>query len=160
LRHRIFEYRRAQLPPRLLKRRMRLPEAFRSQDMAHQDVLTLIQRFCASFTVCHRPVVVVGLRTAGAYFAPLMAEYLKKQGWPCVSWFSMRPKTGLIHSERRELKNAATHRARLLLVDDYPATGTTLRIALNIIDGFGISPEDLVILAPTHAAEPNWVQLA
>src|SRR5215831_8637497 len=32
---------RARLPLRLLKRRMRLPEAFRSQDMAHHDVISL-----------------------------------------------------------------------------------------------------------------------
>jgi hypothetical protein len=55
---------------------MRLPEAFRSQDMAHHDVISLIQRFCDSPQPADQSVVVMGLRTAGAYFAPLMAEYL------------------------------------------------------------------------------------
>src|SRR5262245_32128893 len=37
------------LPTSLLKQRMRVPEAFRCQDMAHCDVMTLIERFCASY---------------------------------------------------------------------------------------------------------------
>src|SRR5215471_10214091 len=67
------------LPQGLLKRRMRLPEAFRAQDMAHFDVLTLIRRYCESDPKKDQPTVIVGLRTAGAYFAPLMLEYLKSE---------------------------------------------------------------------------------
>ena len=61
------------LPQALLIRRMRLPEAFRGQDFAHQDVISLIQRFCAASRPSQEPVTIVGLRTAGSYFAPLMA---------------------------------------------------------------------------------------
>src|SRR5438132_10831620 len=85
---------RVRLPHALLVRRMRLPEAFRSQDMAHQDVISLIRRVCASIAPSGEPIVVMGLRTAGAYFAPLMCEYLKAMKWKDVSWFSIRPKNG------------------------------------------------------------------
>ena len=51
-----------QFPKRLLKWRMRLPEAFRGQDFTHHDVISLIQRFCRSSTTKDRPLVIVGLR--------------------------------------------------------------------------------------------------
>jgi hydroxymethylpyrimidine pyrophosphatase-like HAD family hydrolase/adenine/guanine phosphoribosyltransferase-like PRPP-binding protein len=148
------------LPNVLLKRRMRLPEAFRNQDMAHHDVLSLIRRFSASYASLDRPLAIVGLRTAGAYFAPLMAEFLKCQKWPHVSWFSIRPKNGLALAEKRELHLCAKRNALLLLVDDYPATGHTLRLTLQILIGCGIRLEQMVVLAPTHTAQPDWARLA
>ncbi len=148
------------LPQALLKRRMRLPEAFRAQDMAHFDVLTLIQRYCDSNPKKDEPIVIIGLRTAGAYFAPLMTEYLKSQGFSTVSWFSIRPKNGTGRFEARQLKAAARDRKRILLVDDYPSTGYTFRITFDLLNGFGIRSEQIAVLAPTHTAQPKWAQLA
>ncbi|PYR69620.1 MAG: hypothetical protein DMG20_06980 [Acidobacteria bacterium] len=105
---------------------MRLPEAFRGQDFTHHDVIALIQRFCESSTTKDKPIVIVGLRTAGAYFAPLMALYLKRSNWSRVAWFSIRPKSGISVWEQWQLRSAARHDSRVLVVDDYPATGKTL----------------------------------
>jgi len=151
------------LPEGLSSRRMRLPEAFRGQDFAHQDVISLIQRFCAASRASPDPVTavtIVGLRTAGAYFAPLMAAYLKKSNWPHVSWFSIRPKNGTSPWERQQLRKLRRRNARVLVVDDYPATGATWRLTLNILQQSKIKPEQISILAPTHAAQPNWMELA
>jgi hydroxymethylpyrimidine pyrophosphatase-like HAD family hydrolase len=148
------------LPDGLLKRRMRLPEAFRAQDMAHSDVLMLIGRYCESNPQKHEPTVVIGLRTAGAYFAPLMVEYLKSQGFADVSWFSIRPKNGAGRLEGRLLKAAARGNKHVLVVDDYPSTGHTFRITFELLSSFGIRPEQIAVLAPTHAAQPNWARLA
>jgi len=93
------------LPETLLSRKMRLPGAFRGQDFTHHDVLTLIQRFCASSGPSDEPVTIVGLRTAGAYFAPLMAAYLKHSNWPQVSWLSIRPTNGTSTWEKWQLRN-------------------------------------------------------
>ncbi len=151
---------RVRLPLPLLSRRMRLPEAFRSQDMAHHDVISLIERFCAAFPPEDTPVVVVGLRTAGAYFAPLMCEYLKEKNWRHVSWFSIRPKTGTTRSEEQQLRQAVARNARVIVVDDYAASGKTIRLTLQILNHFGVQPARIAVLAPTHPAQPNWVQLA
>ncbi len=150
----------AKLPNALLKRRMRLPEAFRCQDMTHHDVISLISRFCVSFSPSDRPLVIMGLRSAGAYFAPLMAEFLKTRRWSSVSWFSIRPKNGLAGWEKQQLRTAANENAHLLLVDDYPSTGHTLRITLELLSQCGIRADQIAVLAPTHPAQPHWVQLA
>jgi hydroxymethylpyrimidine pyrophosphatase-like HAD family hydrolase len=148
------------LPDRLLSRKMRLPEAFRGQDFTHHDVISLIKRFCASSRSNDDSVAIVGLRTAGAYFAPLMAAYLKRANWPHVSWFSIRPKNGTSPWEKRQLRKLAQSNTRVLVVDDYPATGATLRLTLNILQQSKITQEQISVLAPTHAAQPNWAELA
>jgi hypothetical protein len=151
------------LPPGLLRRRMRLPEAFRAQDMAHHDVITLIDCFCASDKAKDAKdsgAVLMGLRTAGAYFAALMAEYLKQQGFPNVSWFSIRPKNGITRWEARQLREVVRDRRQLLVVDDYPATGHTFRITLDLLKTFEVMPEQISVLAPTHPAQTKWPDLA
>src|SRR5262249_24328083 len=148
------------LPEGLLKRRMLLREAFRAQDMSHFDVLTLIERYCETNPEKHKPTVIVGLRTAGAYFAPLMKEYLKSRGFSNVSWFSIRPKNGAGRLEGRQLKTAARDNKQVLVVDDYPSTGHTFRITFELLYSFGIRPEQIAVLAPTHTAQPNWARLA
>src|SRR5262249_43661006 len=150
----------ARLPRTLMRRRMRLPEAFRAQDMAHQDVITLIQRFCDSTSTPDQPTVIMGLRTAGAYFAPLMKEYLKRQNWSRVSWFSIRLNNGLSRWEAQQFQAAARENARVLVVGDYPSTGGTFRTTLEILSRFAIKPEQIAVLAPTHPAQPDWTQLA
>ena len=151
------------LPAALLRRRMRLPEAFRNQDMAHHDVIMLIESFCASDkakAAKDSGTVVMGLRTAGAYFAALMAEYLKQQCFPDVSWFSIRPKNGVTRWETQRLMDVVRDQRQLLVVDDYPATGHTFRITSGILQTFGVKPERMSILAPTHPAQTKWPELA
>lgn len=150
----------ARLPQSLLKRHMRLPEAFRAQDMSHHDVLRLIQAFTASVDPGPEPILILGLRTAGAYFAPLMAEYLKSRGFTNVAWVGIRPKNGVSRLEKHQLRGAARHNKRLLLVDDYPSTGHTFRITLDILHEHGIRDEQIAVLAPTHEAQRNWPKLA
>ncbi|HLH32372.1 MAG TPA: HAD hydrolase family protein, partial [Terriglobia bacterium] len=151
------------LPAGLLRRRMRLPEAFRSQDMAHHDVITLADRFSASDDAKENrnaEIVIMGLRTAGAYFAPLMVEYLKKNGFPNVSWFSIRPKNGITRWEAQRLKSVARGKKRILIVDDYPSTGHTFRLTFEILHGAGVQPEQMSVLAPTHPAQTKWAERA
>ncbi len=144
---------RARLPHRLLQQRMRLPEGFRCQDLTHHDVFTLAQRF-----VDHQPargdhLVVLGPRTAGAYFAPLAKAYLAAQGWTRVSWMTIRPKIGISWGEWRELRRAAHQDARFLLVDDHPNTGATFRVMLAALKHLRIPLQRITILAPHHPAE-------
>ena len=148
------------LPERLSNWKMRLPEAFRRQDFTHQDVISLIERLRTSSVQTDRPITIIGLRTAGSYFAPLMAAYLERSNFTDVSWFSIRPKNGISAWEKLQLRRQRRRNARVLLVDDYPATGSTLRLALKILHSSKFKPKQISILAPTHAAQPNWVKLA
>jgi hydroxymethylpyrimidine pyrophosphatase-like HAD family hydrolase/adenine/guanine phosphoribosyltransferase-like PRPP-binding protein len=148
------------LPVRLSNWKMRLPEAFRRQDFTHEDVISLIRHFCASNPPTNEPTAIIGLRTAGAYFAPLMAAYLKRANYQRVSWFSIRPKNGTSSWERSQLRKLWRRNTRVVLVDDYPATGSTLRLTLTLLYRLKLKPEQISLLAPTHTAQPNWVTLA
>src|SRR5262249_4787059 len=111
------------LPPALLTRRMRIPEAFWCQDLTHVDLYTCAGRCRASSRDPRRDVVVVGPRTAGAYFAPLISAYLTDLGWRRTSWVSIRPKAGVSGRERRRIRALAAGGVHVILVDDYPESG-------------------------------------
>ncbi|HVH31811.1 MAG TPA: HAD hydrolase family protein [bacterium] len=141
------------LPHRLLQQRLRLPEGFRCQDLTHHDVFALAQRF-----VDHQPtpgdrLVILGPRTAGAYFAPLTKAYLVARGWTRVSWMTIRPKMGISWWEWRELRGAARQEARFLLVDDHPNTGATFRLMRAVLRQLRVPSQRITILAPHHPAE-------
>src|SRR5258708_7796332 len=58
------------LPTDLREKCAKVPAAYRSQDLTHFDVLSLGDKFMAQFPDRKQPLVVVGSRTAGSYFAP------------------------------------------------------------------------------------------
>jgi hydroxymethylpyrimidine pyrophosphatase-like HAD family hydrolase len=151
---------RVRLPERLLNHKMRLPEAFRAQDFTHQDVISLARRFCASSEPNGAPVTIVGLGAGGAYFAPLIAAYLKRSKWEQVSWFSIRPESGMSIWETWRLWKLRRRNTRVVLAEDYPGTGAALRLTVQILQQVRIRTEQISILAPTHAAQPDWIRLA
>jgi hypothetical protein len=105
------------LPRQPAEWRMRIPEAFRCQDLTHHDVIAMAARFAAAHSGDKgREVFVVGPRTAGAYFAPLVRACLRCWGFHCTGWVSIRPKEGLSKAERRTLASAGTREARVLIV--------------------------------------------
>ena len=146
----------AKLPERVLNKRMRLPQGFRCQDLTHQDAISLARLFLESSPVSTQALAIVGLRTAGAYFAPLIKAYLTRLGWRRVSWFSFRPKDGISPWESRQLRKIQRRNVRVLLVDDHPDTGKTFQLALGILRRRGVRPEQVTILVPRHPARPDW----
>ena len=146
---------KARFPEKLLTMRMRVPEAFRCQDMTHQDVIFLTRRFLSSSQGAQKPLAVIGIRTAGAYFAPLTKAFLSSQGWPQVECFTIRPRKGLSFLERRRLRDVSRRGMRVLLVDDYQNRGRTMRMALGTLRRFNIPPQNITVLAPRHPAQPD-----
>src|SRR5439155_4627399 len=146
-------------PKQLMQRRLPLPAAFRNQDLTHHDVLALAERFAALCPEPDRPVVVIGPRTAGAYFAPLVKAHLTALGWRDVTWLSLRPKKRLSGREQRALRALARSSARVLLVDEPPNTGTTFQLLLGFLERRGVSRDRMVILAPRSPARPDWALL-
>jgi hydroxymethylpyrimidine pyrophosphatase-like HAD family hydrolase len=144
---------KVRLPHRLLEQRMRLPEGFRCQDLTHHDVITLAQRVADRQLTPDDHLVVLGPRTAGAYFAPLTKAYLVTRGWTRVSWMTIRPKIGISWREWRELRRAARQAARFLLVDDHPNTGATFRLMQGALNKLRVPRQRITILAPHHPAE-------
>lgn len=147
---------KARVPQRLLKQRLPLPAAFRNQDLSPRDILSLARRFMACHAAATSSLVVIGLRTAGAYFGPLLRAQLSTLGAPRVSWFTIRPKTGLSRWEKQRLRMLRRPDVRVLVIDESPNTGTTFRLMLGVLQRCGVQPERVTILAPRNPARPDW----
>ena len=66
------------LPRQLSAERIRIPSAFRGQDLTHFDVLQLGRKFVAGFPDRGQALLLLGLRTAGSYFVPVLRAYLRR----------------------------------------------------------------------------------
>jgi hydroxymethylpyrimidine pyrophosphatase-like HAD family hydrolase len=139
-----------------LRRRMRIPEAFRCQDLTHQDVCAMVRLCLPALPEKDRPIAIVGPRTAGAYFAPLAAARLRALGYTRVVWLTVRPKNGLSRAESHAISTALRARAQVLIVDDHPNSGHTLRLLLGTLRGLGAASADIVVALPGHPSIPNF----
>jgi len=134
----------------LLRRRMKLHEGFRCQDMTHHDVFSMADLFLQAQEDSKKPVIVVGLRTAGAYFAPLIKAYLLARGWESVSCINFRPRMGLSRSEEKTLRQSLAPATEVLVVDDYPNSGYTLKFTLDILRRHGAERKHVTVVVPKH----------
>jgi hydroxymethylpyrimidine pyrophosphatase-like HAD family hydrolase len=146
----------AALPGAALDRRMRIPEGFRCQDLTHHDVCAMTARARESLAGTDRPVVIVGPRTAGAYFAPLAAACLRAAGHTRVRWITVRPRTGLAAAERRAISASIAGGAAVLVIDDHQNTGRTFRVLIGALCELGAKPRDITVAIPGHPARPGW----
>jgi hydroxymethylpyrimidine pyrophosphatase-like HAD family hydrolase len=145
------------LPDAALDRRMRIPEGFRCQDLAHHDVCAMAAHARTSLGDKSRPLVIVGPRTAGAYFAPLAAAYLRWAGYARVRWITVRPRMGLSATERRTISAVAASGAAVLIIDDHQNTGRTLRLLIGALRGLGVAPGNITVAIPAHPSRPDWM---
>ena len=143
---------KTELPKRLLRRRMILPEGYRSQDLAHQDLLALIRQVIIRQKNACR-FVIIGPRTFAAYFAPLVKAYLLAMNWPSPVYMTVRPKWGISRREKLKLRQLISQSDQVLIVDDYPNTGKTLEDMIRILNSFGVELERISYLVPTHFAQ-------
>jgi hydroxymethylpyrimidine pyrophosphatase-like HAD family hydrolase len=147
----------ARLPGALRSRRLRIPEAFRCQDLAHPDVFSLVDRFLELPIDRSAPAVVIGPRTAGAYLAPLAGACLSSAGWSDVNWFTVRPRTGVSRHETRTVARLVSRPGtHVILIDDFPNTGGTHQNLLRMLYGIGVPPRQITILAPRHPHRREW----
>jgi len=144
------------LPPRVLARRAKVPAAFRSQDLAPHDLVELAERFAAAFPDRERPLLVLGLRTAGSYFAPVVAAALGRLGYADVEPVTLRPKKGAAPWEQAALARCAARRGLAVVVDEPADTGATVARAVDLLGRAGVPPGDVVVLLPVHPTRRDW----
>jgi len=147
------------LPPKfprsLWSRRPKVPAFFRSRDFAPFDCLELGRKFVTAFPERKRPVMVMGLRTAGSFLAPLLCAYLSD--WlQETDWLAVRPRKALALWEQAALRQAAQKKARVLIIDESIHSGQTLAHAIELLRQTGFSDEDIVVLNPVEPAFPKW----
>lgn len=142
------------LPERIRSRRMQLPSGFRAQDLTHHDAIALADGFDGSQDSRGGELAIVGARTAGAYFAPLMQARLRQRGWKS-SWMSVRPKSGVSRWEKQWLRSRAARAAKVLVVDDHPDTGETIRMMIELLEECGVERWKITVVVPSHEAQRN-----
>jgi hydroxymethylpyrimidine pyrophosphatase-like HAD family hydrolase len=145
-----------ELPPDLSRRRVRLPAAFRTQDLTHHDILELAARFASACPDRARPLLVVGLRTAGSFFAPLARAALASRGFQDVDAVTLRPKKKLARWEAAALSRCAARKGLAVVVDEPADTGATLARAVDALRQAGIPAGDVFALLPVHASRRDW----
>jgi hydroxymethylpyrimidine pyrophosphatase-like HAD family hydrolase len=144
------------LPRGLLAEHTQIPSAFRKQDLTHFDVLALGRKLVAHFPDRGRPVLVVGIRTAGSYFAPLLRAFLKGQGYRIVDAVTVRPNKGAGPRERAELARCGRAGYLAAVVDDPPGSGDTLGLAVDLTRAAGFTADRLAVLFPVHRRRRDW----
>ena len=135
---------------------MRVPGAFRSHDLTHFDVLALGQKFISRFPERKQAVMVMGCRTAGSYFAPLLHAYLELNNYQDVGSLTIRPKHGASSGENAALTRCAAKRGWLLIIDEPIRSGNTFAKAVQIARRCSIARDRIVILIPIHPSARNW----
>lgn len=151
LRH--LEYR---FPSTLLATRTRIPAAFRSQDLTHFDGLELGRKLAEECPDRNRPIVVMGLRTAGSYFAPLVRGYLESKQYRSVKTITLRPKQGLGVRERGCLERAVAEGALAAVVDEPVYSANTLAKGVECLKKAGFAATDIRVLFPAHPSRRDW----
>ncbi len=114
-RNQLAQLLRTELPKGAEMRRAKIPAFFRSRDFAPHDCLELGLKLIASLPEDRRPVIVMGLRTAGSFLAPLLCAFLSRQLLH-AEWLAVRPSKGLTAWEKGTLLQAAQKKARMIIV--------------------------------------------
>jgi hydroxymethylpyrimidine pyrophosphatase-like HAD family hydrolase len=144
------------LPPELVDKQIGVPTPFRRLDLTHLDVLSLGRQFAARFPDRRQPILILGVRTSGSYFVPLLEALLGSEGYDRVSSLTIQPNKGPGRLERQKLIIAAKAGCTALVVDDPPYTGRTVVLAYEIARQAGFAPGKLRVLVPVHPAQSDW----
>jgi hydroxymethylpyrimidine pyrophosphatase-like HAD family hydrolase len=136
--------------------RLSPPSPFNHLDLTPSDVLRLGDSFARRFPERAQPILLVGLRTSGSYFAPLLRAFFESEGYQCVALLTIDPNKGAGRYEERELKHFAARGYLALIVDDPPHTNRSVFAALDIAHRAGFARVNVKVLAPTHSANPRW----
>jgi len=146
----------ASLPEDLQSAHIFFPSAFRKHDLTHFDVLALGRNFANRFPAREQPILIVGLRTAGSYFAPVLRAFLKAKDYRTVDAVTVRPEMGAGASERTELNRCARQGYTAVILDDSPRTGDAIVLAVEMARKAGFPSERIVVLVPVHPATREW----
>ena len=124
---------------------IRLPTCFRSLDQDPRDFGRLVDRFAELQPDRVRPVLTVGLRSSGSYTAPLCAAYLRAAGYQPVDTITIRPRQRWLPGEVERLRTAVSTSATIMLSDDPPSTGNSLREVARNLEAMGVDRDRIVI---------------
>jgi hydroxymethylpyrimidine pyrophosphatase-like HAD family hydrolase/adenine/guanine phosphoribosyltransferase-like PRPP-binding protein len=130
---------------------MRLPACFRGHDLLPEDAVTLAERYACTLDD-GTEVLVVGIRTSGSYLAPLVAAALRARGMRAPV-LSSRPGHPLFPADADALRTAVSRGARVVIVDDAPRSGASLRRTADLVRDLGVPVDAVTLLVPLFGDE-------
>ncbi len=133
-------------PPRLRRRIVRLPHCFRSFDQDLGDCERIVHDLMTRWPDRGRPLLVIGLRTAGSYLAPLYGALLRNEGYEKVRVATLRPGQPWLERDAKILAGAVREDALVLAVDEPPRTGTQLDRTARRLLRAGVDRDSLVLV--------------
>lgn len=134
----------------------KLPSSFRNFDLYPEDCFSLAKKYAAAYPDKKQSILVLGLRTAGGYLAPLCAGQLQVSGFTHVDFLTLKLTFAPSAIEKGALRRARRDNSRILVLDDAPFTGDTLIRAHRYLLEWGIKPEQIVFLIPEFYSE--WLE--
>ena len=146
------------LPADLQAKRLATPSPFSHLDLTPNDVLRLGACFVRRFPDRAQPILLLGLRTSGSFFAPLLRALLETEGYRSVGLLTIEPTKGIGRREESKLKRFAARGYWMLIVDDPPDTSRTLLASLDIVHRAGFAPRQREIPRADPSGETNLVQ--
>jgi hydroxymethylpyrimidine pyrophosphatase-like HAD family hydrolase len=144
-------------PRKLLEMRMRIPAAYRSQDLSHYDFTALGKEYAAKHHDHDGSRMIIGLRSAGSYIAPLVCCCLREEGFRQVSFMTIRPKSFIHPQDEAQLKKSSLSYDRFIVVDEPPSTGKSVARCVEIMKSLGIENRKITIMLPIHPAGEDWL---
>jgi hydroxymethylpyrimidine pyrophosphatase-like HAD family hydrolase len=154
--HHLMMLLRSPLPSDFCGEVLGAPTLFNRLDLTHKDILALGQSFVQRFPERAQPILLVGLRTSGSYFSPLLKAFFEAEGYQSVALLTIKPNKGAGHQEKKELRRFAARGYWALILDDPPETSRTVLAAFDIVSRFGFAPGRIKFVTPTHPAKTNW----
>jgi hydroxymethylpyrimidine pyrophosphatase-like HAD family hydrolase len=121
--------------------------------MRPADCGKLVDGFADRWPDRERPILVVGLRSAGSWLGPLHAALLLRAGYERVETMTIRPGQDWLAHEHAALERAAAANELVMLVDEPPRTGRQLSLAARELEGLGFGLDSIVVLVPLFEAE-------
>ena len=130
-------------PDAIAEQPPRLPSCFRSFDQHPADVVALVARYADRHPDRSEPVLVAGIRTSGSYLGPLAVAELRRLGYES-RLVTLRAGERL---DRGQADAADACRAgRVVVIDDPPVSGGTVRDCIRTLVRAGFRPDQVVLL--------------
>ena len=143
-------------PETLKHRRLRNPAFFHVRDLTHFDILKLGEKFTAAFPNRSQPIVLVGLRTAGSYFNPILRAYLKRKGYHDVESITVRPRSVVGWKEKKRIAEFAKAGRLAVILDEPPCSGGSTAAMARLLYKAGLARNKVVALFPVFYQYPAW----
>jgi hydroxymethylpyrimidine pyrophosphatase-like HAD family hydrolase len=143
------------LPSALELQSIGVPSPFRRLDLSHHDVIALGGRLIGRFPDRTCSFLLIGLRTSGSFFAPLIRCLLQDQGYQHVVVMTIQPDKGPGRQENADLRQYAQRGYIGVIVDDPPHSGGAVLKAVDFAQSAGFASDRIIALVPLHPARQN-----